>query len=185
MQYNFDKAWLLALEIRFGTVSEIREVGIPGRPKILVYYFADLPQKGMTTAITCGLSNTPHPDWKFGRAELMITMKGNNYLWGKALGFFASAYGGDKPFSYGDRFKLDFPMTDESEMNACFVFQPSFLPDDEKKFVLADRTIFLAAMVPLYEEEIELFARIGHKEFIVPNGTDFTDPKRAHVTAPA
>ncbi|WP_295998517.1 suppressor of fused domain protein [Rugamonas sp.] len=185
MQYIFDKAWLLALEIRFGTVSEIREVGLPGRPKMLVYYFADLPQNGMTTAITSGLSSAEHPDWKFGRPELMITMKSSDHLWGKAIGYFASAYAGDKPFSYGDRFKLDFPISGESDMNACFVFQPSFLPDDEKKFVLTDRTIFLAAMIPLYEDEIETFGKMGSKEFIISNAIDFTDPKREHVAVTA
>lgn len=185
MQFNFDKAWLLALEERFGTVSEIREVGIIGRPKIMVFYFKDFPQKGMLTAITGGLSNSTHPDWKMGRPELMITQKSSDFRWGKAIAFFASAHAGDKTFQYGDTFKLDFPMSEDSDMNACFVFQPPFLEGDDKKFIVGGRIIYLAAMFPLYDEEIDLFGQVGIGAFATTKGYDCYDPKRPRVTKEA
>jgi hypothetical protein len=184
MEYNFNKAWLLALEERFGmTASELREVKLEGRPRILVYYFANFPEAGMLTAITCGLSNASHPDWKFGKPELMVTLDTTDYQWGKAAAYFALAHYGDKAFSYGESFKLDFPMAGDSTMNAAFLYKPSFLDAEQAKFVLQDRVVHLAGMYPMYDEEVKVFETIGLEAFWNAPGFDYYNARRPLVSA--
>lgn len=183
MKYNFDKGWLLALEGRFGmTASEIREVTLEGMPRMLVFYFADFPEKGMLTAVTGGLSNASHPDWKFGKPELMITLETSDYQWGKAAGFFALAFQNQRAFTYGDSFKFDFPMASDSDMNAVFVYKPSFLSAEQAKFELKDRTVHLAGLYPMYEEEIKVYETLGLEDFWNAPNFEFFDVKRPKVT---
>jgi hypothetical protein len=179
----FGKVWLEALEAKFGAVSEIKEVQSPGKPRIYVFYFDDLPEKGYTTAVTCGLSNSTHPAWKFGKPELIVTMKSRSRSWGLAAGIFASTFFDEKRFSYGDMFKLDDPISEEGEMNTYLVFAPSFLDKDAARFELKDRIIHVAGMYPVYDEEIAIYDRIGLKAFWHSEGFEMYNPRRGRVRA--
>lgn len=178
---SFGKLWLEALEAKFGAVSEIREVQYPDQPLIHVFYFDDLPEPGYLTAITCGLSAAKHPDWKFGAPELIVTMQSPSPSWGLAAGFFASSFFGEKRFSYGDMFKLDDPISDEGQMNAYLLFAPSFLDQEQAKFVLPDRTVILAGLYPVYDDEIAIYDRIGLQAFWHADGFEMYNPKRGRV----
>jgi hypothetical protein len=182
---EFGKIWLEALEQRFGGVSEIKEIQSAGKPRIFVFYFEDLPEKGNLTAVTCGLSNANHPDWKFGKPELIISLDTADRGWGRGAGYFASAFFGEKRFRYGDLFKVDDPLSSESPMNTCFLFAPSFLDKDQAKFEFSDRTIFLIGMYPMYDEEIEIYQRIGLEAFWHADGFDLYNPRRRQVRMPA
>jgi len=181
MTYNFGKAWLEALEKRFGEINEIKEMQSEGKPKIFVFYFHDLPEEGTLTAITCGLSNSNHPDWKYGNPELIISLNTEDPSWGLGIGYFASAFFNEKRFSYGDVFKVDDPISNESPMNAFLIFAPSFLDKEQARFELPDRTIHLAGMYPIYDEEIELYDRIGLKEFWHSEGLNMYNPRRDKI----
>lgn len=178
MTYNFGKAWIEALEERFGEVNEIKEMQSEGKPKIFIFYFRDLPEKGTLTAVTCGLSNSNHPDWKYGKPELIVSLDTGDPSWGLGIGCFASAFFDEKRFSYGDVFKVDDPISSESPMNAFLVFAPSFLDQEQARFELPDRTINLVGMYPIYDEEIEIYDQIGLKEFWHSEGFDPYNPRR-------
>lgn len=177
----FEVQWLNALEARFGEVSVVREMQSEGKPKIHIFYFEALPEEGLLTAVTCGLSNARHPAWKAGVPELIVTMQGADPGWGLAAGHFASSFFGEKRFSYGDMFKLDTPFTGESEMNAYLLFAPGFLNRDEARFVLPDRTIHLCGMYPLYDDEIAIYDRVGLEAFWHAEGFALDDPRRGRV----
>ena len=176
--------WLEALKARFGEVTTIRKVQCPDKPTIYVFYFDDLPEKGFLTAITCGLSEARHPDWVSGAPELIITMKSYDHSWGFAAGYFASSFFGEKRFSYGDVFKVDDPLSDESEMNAFLLFAPSFLDQEQSKFVLPDRTVHLVGLYPIYDDEIAIYDRVGLEAFWHADGFEMDNPKRGRVRVP-
>lgn len=184
MEFNFDKDWLPALEARFGaSASKGAEVKAEGRPSIMVYYFADFPTPGMLTAVTSGLSSASHPNWKAGKPELMITLTTTDYQWGKAAGFFALAHQGERAFSYGETYKLDFPIAGDSTMNACLVHKSSFLSPEQTTFTLPDRTVHLASLYPMYDEELEVYAAIGLNAFRRHPDFDNYNPRRQQVRA--
>ena len=178
---QFGGVWLRELEAKFGTANFIKSVKVPGRPRVSVLYFDDLPEKGSLTAVTCGLSEARHPQWKFGHPELIVTLDSRDIGWGVAAAYLASKFYGEKPFSYGDFFKLDHPIAQDSEMDAYLLFAPSFLKRDQSKFVLRDRTIHLIGLYPIYSEEIPICERIGLKEFWHADGFEMYNPKRGPV----
>jgi len=50
-------------------------------------------------------------------------------------------------------------------MEGYFTFVPSFLQKEEYTITLPDKSVILTGLYPLYKEEIELFRKIGLKEF--------------------
>jgi hypothetical protein len=178
MNKNFPAEWLDALERKFGEVNEIKDVQIPRKPKINVLFFNDLPEKGLLTAITCGLSNATHPTWKITRPELIVTLETQDQSWGLAVANFASAFFNDRKFGYGDIFTLDEPFSKESEMNGFLVMTPSFLDRQNFTFHLSDRKICLTGMYPIYEKEIEYYNKVGLDAFWHAEGLEINNPKR-------
>lgn len=183
MQNNFGKEWLEALENKFGDVSEIKEFQSNGKPKIYIFYFDDLPEKGCTTAITCNLSSANHPEWKIAKPELLVSLESRDRSWGLGIGYFASTFFNEKRFRYGDIFKIDDPISPESQMNGFLVFAPSFSSQEDFTFNLSDRKVNLVGMYPIYEKEIVFYDKVGLKEFWHADGFDIYNPKRKIIKA--
>lgn len=177
----FAKDFLLALEEKFGEVSEIRKIGSEGKPEITVFYFNDLPEEGLLTAVTCGLSGANHPDWKNGAPELIVTLKTQDTGWGLAAGYIASAFFGEKKFEYGDLFRLDDPFSDDNAMKTYFVFAPSFLDRDDSRIEVGGRVVHMKGVYPLYDEELELYKQAGLERFWKAEGFDLYETDRPKV----
>ena len=176
-----DKLWLQALERRFGKVAEIRNVKVGDGPTIFVFFFRELPRPGMTTAVTCGLARADHPEWKIGRPELMVSMRSDRLDWGLTAGFLASAYFKKKRFAYGDVFRVDMPLAEDTEMKAYVLFAPGFLKPEQAKFQLGGKPIQLVSLYPLHEAEVALYERIGLEALWHTEGFEVDNPSRPPV----
>lgn len=91
--------FLEKIEALFGEEDVIRQMEAPdnGTP-VHVFFYYDLPEKGMLTSVTYGLSEGDHPNWKFGRPELILTLQTQNEDWGLAAAYFAAQFSGKKNF---------------------------------------------------------------------------------------
>lgn len=170
------------LESLFGKPHAVRKAEcLDGGVPIHIFYYYNLPKRGMITSVTYGLSEGNHPDWQNGRPELMVTVKSEEEAWGFASAFLATNFRGEKPFGYGDLFALEEPIAKDSNMVGYFVFAPSILNQAQAKIELPTKTVYLTGMYPLYSEEIELFKSIGIKEFFSLDGYDLYDVKRKNL----
>jgi hypothetical protein len=181
MDNKFEQDWLRALEERFGMRAKVVGIRPEQDPRMLIYYFNDFPAQGMLTAVTCGLSNAPRADWVHGKPELMFSLRTQDPSWGDAAALLAQTFYTSGSFAYQALFKLDTVMSADSNMTSCFVYKPPFLDGDQLKFVLPDRTIFLAGLYPLYEEEVALYESIGMQAFWNTPGYDYLNPRRASL----
>lgn len=174
--------WLNELESRFGEITYIHKIGCEdkAKPEIYVFFFENLPEESLT-AITFGLSNANIPEWKYGKPELILTLDTNDKAWGLAMGYFVSSFFNERKFEYGSLFMMDEKISDESEMRGFFIFAPSFLSQDEATFSLADRTVHLSGMYPIYKEEVEVIKEIGLKEFWNHENFDMYNVKRKKI----
>jgi hypothetical protein len=178
---NFNSEWLAALEERFGRkVSEIRKIGAKDKPVIHALVFHDTPKRYLTTAVTCGLSDTTHPHWSEKKPELVITMNSPKLHWGLGAAWVASLFFDEMRFHYGDLFKIGSPISDEGPMDAVFLFAPSFV-EAHAPFTLSDRTIHLVGTYPIHEAEIEVYRAIGLESFFKHPAFDSYDPERKPI----
>jgi hypothetical protein len=182
MEYNFEQEWLQALEQRFGRqATEISQVRLDERPRMMIFYFADFPAPGILTAVTAGLSNANHPEWVHGKPELSFALQTTDKGWGMAAAYLAQEFFNKHSFAYQTSFGLNMPLTGDSVMNACFVYRPQFMSKDQVKFELRDRTIYLAGLFPMYEEEIALCEAKGSEAFWSAPAFHPYDPARASI----
>lgn len=136
-------------------------------PGVTSIVYKDIPEKGYTTAFTYGLSLINHAEWKSGRPELCISVKSSNLNWGQIVGFIANKLRGECPFSYGQTINFRENISDDSEMDAFFIFAPSTL--DKQDYLYIDigleYTINIAGLYPIYSDELEVYEHIGIKAF--------------------
>lgn len=174
--------YLEKLESLFGKVDEILKVDTKNtNDPIFVFYFYDLPEKGMLTSITYGLSNVNFHSWTHGRPELIVTLDTMSKDWGFASGYFASEFRGEMGFSYMSMFTTDDPLSDESKMIGYFTFAPSFLNKSQSTIELPTKTIHLIGMYPIYKEEVALLQEIGLKDFMFMPDYDMYSVNRKNL----
>ena len=170
----------------FGAEDVIRKIDStkPKLPPVSLFVYHNLPEDGMVTAVTYGLSYAKHPDWKIGTAELIVTVNGDDESFGLATAFFAERYRGDSPFSFGNVFTMEEPISEKSAMSGFFVFMPSFLDMPQATIELPSKKVFLKGMYPIYRGEAALFDEIGLEKFWHLDGYDMYDTNRADLSKP-
>ena len=136
-------------------------------PGVANIVYNDIPEKGMITALTYGLSLIKHKDWKFGRPELCISVESQNKSWGQIAGFLANQLRGKFPFCYGQTINFREKISDDSEMDAFLIFAPSIL--DKEHYldinIGTDYKINIAGLFPIYSSELEQIDKIGLEAF--------------------
>lgn len=149
--------------------------------------YRDLPEPGLLTSLTYGLSLARHEEWKFGRPELCISMRSEDATWGLAIAYLASALAGNCPFRYGDTINFGEPITDGTHLSAFVVFAPLVLDKADFLNVLAepegaapDDVINIAGMYPIHDSEREFIHTQGLEAFWKSDWDPY-DPKRDPV----
>ncbi|WP_052947844.1 suppressor of fused domain protein [Aneurinibacillus tyrosinisolvens] len=174
--------FLERLEDLFGEADVIRKIDSnDGNTPIHVFFYYNLPEEGMLTSVTYGLSEGNHPEWKNGRPEIILTLETQDENWGLATAYFASQFRGEKSFSYASLFTLDTPISNESEMIGFFVFAPSIVDSENSVIKMPGKPINLVGMYPIYKEEIALYQSIGLEKFWHLENFDLYDVKRKNL----
>ena len=156
---------------------------IPKLPGVTSFVYKNIPEEGMITGLTYGLSLVNHQDWKYGRPELMISVESNDIAWGQVVGYLANKLRGDCPFSYGNTINFREKVSDDSEMDAFLIFAPSIL--DKEDFlntnIGADYKINLKGVYPIYSSEIQLISEWGLEKFWHHPDFDMYNVKRKPI----
>ena len=179
------EAFVEKLTDLFGREAVIRQIDstTPWLPPVSCYIYRDMPQAGVMTAVTYGLSLADHPDWRFGKPELILTVKSADESWALAMAFLAERFRGEKSFTYGSLFTLDEPISSESPIRGFLVFAPAILDHEALKLRLPTKTVNLSGMYPIHAGEIELMQKIGLEEFWRRSEIDMHEVTRADVPA--
>jgi hypothetical protein len=173
-----------ALTELFGEEDVIHKIDStrPDLPPVCAFTYRELPEEGMLTTVTYGLSVVNHEDWKLGRPELIVTVDGDDESLGISAAMLAEQFRGECPFCYGNLLNVGEPLGPNTQMSAFFIFAPSFLNQEQSTIQLPDSTIHLAGMYPLYPGEVDLFERIGLEKFWHLKEYDMYNMKRADLS---
>jgi hypothetical protein len=143
----------------------------PGVADVTVVVYDHVPEPGMTTGITYGLSMVDHPLWTVARPELTLTVATMDDAWMLALGEVAERLRGECPFVYGSTVGLAndgvSPIDPESGITGFAVFAPSVLErEDYDSIELApDDRISIVGLYPIHESERRFIVDHGLEEF--------------------
>jgi hypothetical protein len=154
-----------------------------GGPKVSVFVYKNLPEPGMITGVTYGLSWHSHPDWKLSRPELIVSMESLDTAWPFSAAYFAGEFRGSKRFSYGDVFTMDDPIADDTEMNGFFLFAQIILDANPPHLKLNRFDISFSQLYPIYSSELPLYRGLGLEAFWKHPDFEIYNPNRKPIKA--
>ncbi len=161
-----EELYLDHLDSQAGTEARIQRITEEDVwPPVFVITYADIPEAGMLTSFTAGLSSVGNPDPKDLRHELVISVQSTDSSWGLAIGYVAARARGQFGFHIGDTVNFKAQIADESEMSAFVINCPSIMDREQALLTLPDRTISIVQMYPIYEGEMELIRTEGPEAF--------------------
>ena len=141
------------------------ESSAPALPNVFVFVYKNWPEVGFITGFTFGLSAASHPDWKFGKPELMISVESDDEAWPFAIGHLAEQLRGKCPFCYGNTINFHAKVSEASDLDAFLIFAPAFLKKEQWKVQLDGFTCNIAGIHPMYSSELSLYNEIGLEQF--------------------
>ena len=136
-----------------------------GQLPITAMVYGDLPEPGLMTGITYGLSLSEHPDWRMGKPELIITVRSADIAWALVIASFAEELRGECPFTYGGILNHDQRISPESAMTAFVVFAPAALDPKDAEIDMGDYKIYLNGCYPIHESERHFIQEHGLEAF--------------------
>jgi hypothetical protein len=170
------------IENIFGEAQVIKKHECPrGGVPVSVFIYRDIPEKGMLTGVTYGLSCYPYPDWKLGRPEMILSIESTDIMWTWAAAYFCATFRGKRRFSYGDIFTTDCPLASDTQMDGLLVFAQSILDREVQSVELNDYRVHFSQFYPIYRSELELYGKIGLERFWKHEGFAMYDPKRPPI----
>lgn len=135
-------------------------------PRVAAFSFPDLPEPGLITGFTYGLSLAGHPEWRFGTKELAVTVASSSPHWPIAIALVAERLRGDCPFEYGSTITIGEPIADDTHMTAFAIFAPLFPTDGNEEIDVGDALpIGLTGCYPIYASEKDFISRHGLEAF--------------------
>lgn len=109
------------LESTTPALAGVTAVAYPGVPE------------GLLTGFSYGLSLADHPEWKYGRPELCLSVRSTDLAWVHAVGFVAERLRGTCPFTYGTTVDFGGRVCAESAMTAFAVFAPAVVASEHAR----------------------------------------------------
>jgi hypothetical protein len=103
----------------------------PALPRVAAITYQDLPEPGFITALTYGLSLADHPDWRYGKPELVISVISRDQRWATAAASLADGLRGSAAFRYGETIDFGEPVSADSSMSAFVIFAPAVLERED------------------------------------------------------
>lgn len=150
-------------EPRFVPVASTK-AGLPG---VTVMQWRGLPEPGMSTAVTYGVSLASHEEWRLGKPELSISVASDDEAWGLAVGVLAEQLRASCPFCYGDTINFGERIAAESQMTAFVVFAPATLArEDYSGIDVGDPLpVNIAGCYPIHDIERQYIHEHGLRAF--------------------
>ena len=172
-----------------GVEPRFYPVDLPGGGphKITNIVYRDLPEPGMLTGLTYGLSTADNEQWRLGRPELCISMASEDEHWAHAVGYLASSLIHECSFAYGDTIDFGERIARDTTMTAFVVFAPVVMDRADYLNVLGapegadpQDVINIAGMYPIHDSE-RLFIKAEGLEKFWQLDWDPIDPARLAV----
>jgi len=144
-------------------------------PGVTAIVYTDLPEAGLQTTFTYGLSCVGHEDWSKGRPELCLSVESTDLAWGIAAAAVGERLRGRCPFTYGDVINFGERISEESEMTGFLVFAPAVIDREDAIGIDVGDTlpVNIQGLYPIHESELDFIDEKGLEAFW--QGFDF-DP---------
>jgi hypothetical protein len=154
-----------------------------GGPPVSVFVYRNIPDEGMITGVTYGLSLIPYPAWKFSRPEMIVAVQSLELDWPIAASTFVASFRGKKTLQYGDVFTTDVPLAPDTKMDGFLVFAQSILSEESVSLQMNNYKLHFSQFYPIYRSELSAYDQLGLEAFWKHKDFDMYDVTRKPVRA--
>jgi len=151
-------------------------------PPFHSFTYRDIPEKGMVTGFTSGVSFVEQPDESNVRPELMICVDTEDDIWVLALADIGYQHRGEYHFQPGDTINFNSKISEESEMSSFFVWHQNVINEKYEIICLPDWHIKILQLFPVHDDERLLIHEHG-PEWLFELVEDPCDIKRDSVAS--
>lgn len=141
--------------------------------------FPGFPEADCLTGFTFGLSQVERPQWRFGRPELVVSVRSSDEVWGLGAAFAARRLRGECTFSYGQTIRFGERIHPSRPFDHYFLFAPRAVELPRARIVLPDYVVNLVQAYPVHRDEVEAIARVGPSVFF-QSSPDLADLERSY-----
>lgn len=165
-----------AIDELVGVSGHLYDLGDSGELPVSVVAYADVPEVGITTSFSFGLSEANHPEWVAGKPELVLSVASRDEAWPICLGEIVRLNRGRVLFTYGSILHFHHSIEEGCPLTSFLLFAPELL--ESSMFVLEDRVVNVAQLYPIHESEVSIIREIGALRFFRDSEICFEDIHR-------
>jgi hypothetical protein len=125
-------------------------------PAVRLFYYDGFPKPDLITIVTYGISLAKHKDWSLEKPEVMLTVNSKSPNWMGFVGLFSDVARDESAYGPGDCFTVNFPVSDDSEMQGFCIGGPARLPINP--ITLSDKNVIIRSAIPIYIGEAKIAA---------------------------
>ena len=149
-------------------------------PPFHSFTYKNIPEEGMVTGFTSGISFATQPDDVKVRTELMISVDSPDDIWVLALADIGYRNRGEPPYQAGDTINFNSTISKESTMSSFFVWHQGLIQEDLEIICLPEWHIRLLQLFPIHDDERILVHEHG-PEWLFELVNDPSDVRRSSV----
>lgn len=144
--------------------------------------YQDIPERGMITGITSGMSFVPDPRNENIRQELLITVESEDPSWMLAVADIGYQNRGYRSFLPGQTIKHHGAISEESAMTSFLVWHQATVREDFEVVCLPEWHVKFMGLFPIYDDEADLIKKHG-PDWLFELVSDPCDVKRESVAS--
>ena len=138
----------------------------PGHQSVTAIGYHNVPEPGLLTGITYGLSLTKREEWTHGRPELSICVRSDDPAWVLAVAHLADGLRHECPFGYGQTINVGEPIAEGTDLDGFVVFAPLVIGADQARIDVGDDLpVVVVGMYPTYASERQFIHQRGLEAF--------------------
>lgn len=144
----------------------------PDVPGVTSLRYVGLPNRGMATSITYGVSLVPHASRERESIELCMCVRSPDAIWSRVLGYLGEQLRGVCPFVHGNTIDFGERIAPDTEMTAFFVFASTVIEradaigiDVSEPCLAGTDLITIQGMYPIHEVERQFINERGLDAF--------------------
>ena len=122
-------------------------------PPFHILTYRDIPESGMLTSITSGISFVDQPEENNLRPELLISVVSQDISWALAIADIGYQHRGKLRFKQGDTINFNAKISEESDMSSFFIWPQGVINESHEMVCLPEWHILIMGIYPIHDDE--------------------------------
>ena len=151
-------------------------------PALHTFTYKGIPEEGMISGFTCGLSLVEPPYNGNVRNEFLVSVDSEDISWVMAAADIVLKHRGNAAFQVGDTINFNAQVSKESGMSSFFIWHQGLINESHELICLPEWHVRILQLFPIYDDERLIIKEHG-PDWLMELVDDPSDVKRESVAS--